>query len=71
MAYVTSWRMDLAARLLEDGELSVGRVAGRVGYTSEAAFNRAFQRIKGVTPGRWRRPSPLEDAVPASLTAVD
>ncbi|OHV30093.1 AraC family transcriptional regulator [Pseudofrankia sp. EUN1h] len=71
MAYVTSWRMDLAARLLEDGELSVGRVAARVGYASEAAFNRAFQRIKGATPGRWRRPSPLEDAAPASLTGVD
>jgi AraC-like DNA-binding protein len=69
MAVVASWRMDLAAKLLEDGELSAGRVAARVGYTSEAAFNRAFQRVKGVTPGRWRRPSPLEDAAPAALTA--
>ncbi|MGO8020028.1 helix-turn-helix domain-containing protein, partial [Rhizobium leguminosarum] len=25
-----------------------------VGYESEAAFNRAFKRVTGLTPGRWR-----------------
>lgn len=65
MAYVTSWRMDLAAALLEEGELTAARVAARVGYTSEAAFSRAFRRLKGTTPGRWRRISPLESILPA------
>ena len=30
------------------------RIAADVGYESEAAFNRAFKRETGLTPGRWR-----------------
>ncbi|PWN01884.1 AraC family transcriptional regulator [Nocardioides silvaticus] len=59
MAYVASWRMDLAAQLVEAGGLSLAAVAERVGYRSEAAFNRAFRRAHGCTPGAWRRRSPL------------
>ena len=59
MAYVASWRMDLAAQLVEAGALSLGAVAERVGYRSEAAFNRAFRRAHGCTPGAWRRRSPI------------
>jgi AraC-like DNA-binding protein len=55
MAYVTSWRMDLAARLVRGGGLSLGRIAARVGYRSEAAFNRAFRRWHGCTPGAFAR----------------
>lgn len=55
MTYVTAWRMDLAARLVRDTELSLARVAERVGYRSEASFNRAFRRALGVTPGAFAR----------------
>jgi AraC-like DNA-binding protein len=55
MTYVTSWRMDLAARLVRDGDLTLAGVAERVGYRSEAAFNRAFRRAHGATPGAVRR----------------
>lgn len=55
MAYVTAWRMDLAARTVRDGDLPLARVAERVGYQSEAAFNRAFRRAHGVTPGVFAR----------------
>jgi AraC-like DNA-binding protein len=52
--YVTSWRIQLAAeRLLGSGD-SIGAIAAGSGYESEAAFNRAFKRVTGVTPGRWR-----------------
>lgn len=54
MDYVTSWRMQLAAGRLRDGRDSIGAIAADVGYESEAAFNRAFKRVTGVTPGRWR-----------------
>lgn len=64
MAYVASWRMDLAAQLVEAGELSLAGVAARVGYRSEAAFNRAFRRAHGCTPGAWRRRSPLATIAP-------
>ena len=35
-------------------EGSLAAIAADVGYESEAAFNRAFKRVTGVTPGRWR-----------------
>lgn len=58
MTYVTSWRMDLAARLVRAGDLTLARVAERVGYQSEAAFNRAFRRAHGMAPGAWQRRGP-------------
>lgn len=54
MNYLAQWRMQLAASLLKDG-LTIGSIAGRVGYRSEAAFQRAFKKHVGVTPGRWRK----------------
>jgi AraC-like DNA-binding protein len=52
--YVTGWRMQLAAERLRNGKDSLAAIAAEVGYESEAAFNRAFKRVTGVTPGRWR-----------------
>jgi AraC-like DNA-binding protein len=52
--YVTSWRMQLAAERIRNREDNLAAVAADVGYESEAAFNRAFKRVTGVTPGRWR-----------------
>lgn len=54
MQYLTEWRMQLASGLLRDG-VSLGEVAERVGYHSEAAFQRAFKKHTGMTPGAWRR----------------
>jgi len=47
--------MAKAAELLSVSTLSVGEVAERVGYASEAAFNRAFKRYMGTAPAMWRR----------------
>ena len=55
LAYLTRWRMDLAARRLRDGDEPVETIARSVGYTSEYAFNRAFSRHRGEPPGRFRR----------------
>ncbi|QWG18106.1 AraC family transcriptional regulator [Bradyrhizobium sediminis] len=52
--YVTGWRMQLAAERIRSGSDSLAAIATDVGYESEAAFNRAFKRVTGVTPGRWR-----------------
>jgi AraC-like DNA-binding protein len=52
--YVTSWRMQLAAERMRNSNDSLAAIAANVGYESEAAFNRAFKRVTGVTPGRWR-----------------
>ncbi|MGH8469760.1 MAG: AraC family transcriptional regulator [Gammaproteobacteria bacterium] len=54
MQYLTCWRLQLAARLLRDGVRGMAAIAARVGYESEAAFNRAFKRYTGEPPGAWR-----------------
>jgi AraC-like DNA-binding protein len=55
LAYLTRWRMDVAARRLRDGSEPVEAIARAVGYRSEYAFNRAFSRHQGEPPGRYRR----------------
>jgi AraC family transcriptional regulator, alkane utilization regulator len=52
--YLTSWRIQLAADRLRNGRDVIARIAVDAGYESEAAFNRAFKRVTGLTPGRWR-----------------
>jgi AraC-like DNA-binding protein len=54
MTYLTRWRLQLAARSLENTSRGVAEIAGEVGYESEAAFNRAFKREFGIPPGRYR-----------------
>lgn len=53
-AYLTRWRMDLAAQRLRDSTDTVSLIARSLGYTSEYAFNRAFTRTRGTPPGRYR-----------------
>lgn len=55
MAYLTAWRMHRARRMLEHSPLPLPDIAERVGYTSEAAFHRAFKRVCGQPPGAFRR----------------
>jgi AraC-like DNA-binding protein len=52
--YLTGWRIQLAADRLRNGKDPIARIASDSGYESEAAFNRAFKRVTGLTPGRWR-----------------
>ncbi|GAA4638054.1 AraC family transcriptional regulator [Actinoallomurus vinaceus] len=58
LAYLTWWRMTIAARLLRDTDLPLRSVAERTGYTSEFAFARAFKREFATAPGRYRAGSP-------------
>jgi AraC-like DNA-binding protein len=53
--YLTHVRLDAAAALLSETSESVTRIAQKVGYTSEAAFSRAFRLRYGEPPSRWRR----------------
>jgi AraC-like DNA-binding protein len=65
MAYLTRWRLQLAARSLERTSRGVADIAADVGYESEAAFNRAFKREFGQPPGRYRsdhKSSPIKKA---------
>lgn len=64
-AYLTRWRMDLAARMLRDTDESVAAVSRSVGYTSEYSFSRAFSRLRSMPPSRYRSLS----RVPAARSA--
>jgi len=55
MQYLGNWRLQRAARLLENQSLSIAQAAAEVGYESEAAFNRAFKKRVGKPPGAWRK----------------
>ena len=55
MHYLTNWRMLIARRILEGSEEPIADVAGKVGYGSEPAFNRAFKKVVKQTPARFRR----------------
>ncbi|MEU9086187.1 AraC family transcriptional regulator [Streptomyces sp. NPDC048357] len=54
MAYLTWWRLNLAAAALREGEEPLAAVARRVGYGSPYALSHAFSREFGTTPGRYR-----------------
>jgi AraC-like DNA-binding protein len=65
MTYVARWRMQVAMSALREERTTVGELADRLGYQSEAAFSRAFKRIIGVSPGavRRNRAEPLRPAL--------
>ncbi len=52
--YLTRWRMQLAAKRLNESDAKIAVVAQEVGYESEAAFSRAFKKFSGQSPGQWR-----------------
>jgi AraC-like DNA-binding protein len=55
MAFLTGWRIALAADLLLEPGATVGSVAERVGYGSPFALSTAFKRTRGVSPQQHRR----------------
>ena len=55
MAYLTAWRMSLAARGLRNSDATVRQLAQDAGYDSEFAFARAFKRATGTAPGQYRK----------------
>ena len=55
MNYVRRWRINLACRMLEDNALSIDEIAFKSGYADTNAFNRAFKRETGSSPGAYKR----------------
>ncbi|MFG1962524.1 AraC family transcriptional regulator [Nonomuraea sp. NPDC049028] len=54
MAFLTGWRLALAADLLREPDATVGSVARQVGYGSPFALSAAFKRVRGVSPQEHR-----------------
>jgi AraC-like DNA-binding protein len=55
MAYLQRWRVLRAANALRTDGLSLTRAAEAVGYQSDVVFAKAFKRVTGESPGRYRR----------------
>lgn len=54
MAYLTGWRLALAADLLLEPDATLGSVARRVGYGDGFALSTAFKRVRGISPAEHR-----------------
>jgi len=54
MAFLTRWRMALAADWICEPDASVGEVAERLGYSTPFAFSTAFKRVRGISPMQHR-----------------
>ena len=61
MQYLTRWRLQVAAELLRSSRRTISAIGAEVGYESEAAFNRAFKRERGMPPAAWRRGPPASN----------
>ncbi|TWD80478.1 AraC-like DNA-binding protein [Kribbella amoyensis] len=57
MAYLTGWRITLAADLLRETNDTVETIAHKVGYANSFALSVAFKRIRGLSPTAHRRTS--------------
>lgn len=71
MQYLARWRMELAAQLLVDCDMTVSEVARHVGYHSDVAFSRAFRRISGLPPAAWSRKEARRRSMAKNPQAAD
>ena len=55
MEYINQYRVEKAAVLLRNTQDSISYIAERVGFEDINYFSRTFKKIKGLTPGAFRR----------------
>lgn len=55
LGYLTNWRIIKSKEFLLGNKENISEVAAKVGYQSEAAFNRLFKAKVGETPASYRR----------------
>ncbi len=54
-AFIRSYRMQTAARMLRESRETVGVIAGRVGYDNASKFASVFKAETGVSPSEYRK----------------
>jgi AraC-like DNA-binding protein len=47
-------RLEAAAHLLQEDEMTMQEITSKCGYSSQSSFVRAFKDVHGITPGQWR-----------------
>lgn len=53
--YLSEYRIDRAARLLEETDLRIYEVCQMVGYSDVNHFNQLFERLRGIKPNEYRK----------------
>jgi AraC-like DNA-binding protein len=53
--YLTNFRINKSIELLQKTDCRVTEIAYQCGFTSPRGFSRSFTKIKGVSPGTFRR----------------
>lgn len=66
--YCEHIRITAACILLSDETLSTKEIAALSGYGSQSSFNRAFKRVKGVSPGKWEKKMETNAAIKVKLS---
>ena len=54
-AYLRTYRLQIAEKLLREGSLSVGEIATEIGYTNPNKFTSAFRGEYGMTPTEYKK----------------
>jgi CheY-like chemotaxis protein len=52
--YINKYRIDEAAELLKDVEMSIGEISFETGFRNQRYFSTVFKKIKGVSPSEYR-----------------
>lgn len=55
--YITTKRIQQSKQLMQNKELTIVQIAQKVGYNNDVVFIRAFKKLEGVTPGKYRETS--------------
>ncbi|MCR5214927.1 MAG: AraC family transcriptional regulator [Eubacterium sp.] len=58
-SFLKRYKINTAARMLLQEDLSVGQIARAVGYESQGKFSIAFKKIMGISPLEYRKNAPL------------
>ncbi len=69
MAYLTEWRLALAADLLREPDATVAGVARQVGYGTGFALSAAFSRVRGISPSEHRALAPTDERMAVTSRA--
>lgn len=54
-AHLKKYKMNLAAQMLESGDMKIGNIALELGYSNASKFAKAFQSVYGVLPKDYRK----------------
>ena len=52
--YINGLRVNLASKMLDETDKSIGDICHEVGFSDHSYFNRVFKSIRGLTPSEYR-----------------